>query len=279
MAVTITRTQDVDDDGSYTTGTVRNNAWKQAIYAQIDALFTGAFSIVGPLTVTAFGTHSFSAGGTGGNRIDVRNTTAGAGNYAAVFIGNDTGATQFQLQGYTTTYTPSGPDLADGFKVGSSGAGGLSLAATHASGVLRLYSGGVTARMTLLADGKVGIGTTTPQNPFVVSNAGAAGFEFAPSTGVLLAYNRSTVAYAPLLLNALSLEFSLSGVEVGRFNTGTNLLVGGTAVRATTAGTKAMQLFDGTAPVGTLANGVSLYSVAGKLWAMDAAGTATKLTP
>ncbi len=37
-APVITRTPIVDDDGSGTTGTVINNAWKQELYAQIDAL-------------------------------------------------------------------------------------------------------------------------------------------------------------------------------------------------------------------------------------------------
>lgn len=55
--------------------------------------------------------------------------------------------------------------------------------------------------------------------------------------------------------------------------------VGGSASRATTDGAKRIDLFDGTAPVGTLTNGVSLYSSGGKLFAMDAAGTATQLTP
>jgi hypothetical protein len=36
MAVTITRTADTDDDGTGTTGTIRNNAWKTTIYNQID---------------------------------------------------------------------------------------------------------------------------------------------------------------------------------------------------------------------------------------------------
>jgi len=34
----ITRTPMVDDDGSGTTGTIINNAWKQELYGQIDAL-------------------------------------------------------------------------------------------------------------------------------------------------------------------------------------------------------------------------------------------------
>ena len=58
-----------------------------------------------------------------------------------------------------------------------------------------------------------------------------------------------------------------------------NLKIGGTAARATTAGTNQLVLFDGTAPVGTLANGTSLYSTSGELRVMDAGGNATLLSP
>lgn len=37
MAVTIVRDADVDDDGTGTTGSVHNNAWKTALYNRIDA--------------------------------------------------------------------------------------------------------------------------------------------------------------------------------------------------------------------------------------------------
>jgi hypothetical protein len=60
---------------------------------------------------------------------------------------------------------------------------------------------------------------------------------------------------------------------------GGSLKIGGTAVRATTAGTNRLDIFNGTAPVGTLANGISLYSTAGELRVMDAAGNATLLSP
>jgi hypothetical protein len=47
----IPRTADVDDDGSLTTGTIRNNAWKTALYDQIDARWSEA-------TTTATGTQN-----------------------------------------------------------------------------------------------------------------------------------------------------------------------------------------------------------------------------
>jgi hypothetical protein len=40
----ITRTNMIDDDGSGTTGTIINNAWKQEFYNQIDVLAGGAWT-------------------------------------------------------------------------------------------------------------------------------------------------------------------------------------------------------------------------------------------
>lgn len=60
---------------------------------------------------------------------------------------------------------------------------------------------------------------------------------------------------------------------------GNTVKIGGTVLRATTEGTNKLDIFDGTAPVGTLANGISLYSTAGELRVMDAAGNATLLSP
>jgi lipopolysaccharide export system protein LptA len=56
-----------------------------------------------------------------------------------------------------------------------------------------------------------------------------------------------------------------------------NLLVGGTGIRASTAGTALVNLFNGTAPAGTLTSGVSLYSASGDFNFMDAAGGAYKV--
>lgn len=67
------------------------------------------------------------------------------------------------------------------------------------------------------------------------------------------------------------------------FNHSVNIGGGATssavAVRATTEGTNQAKIFNGTAPVGTLTNGVSLYSTSGELRVMDSAGNATLLSP
>jgi hypothetical protein len=51
-ASTITRTAITDDDGTGTTGTILNNAWKTELYNQIDAMFSGALTLGSTLTVT-----------------------------------------------------------------------------------------------------------------------------------------------------------------------------------------------------------------------------------
>jgi hypothetical protein len=65
-----------------------------------------------------------------------------------------------------------------------------------------------------------------------------------------------------------------AAAEVMRLDQSGNLLVGGTAARGTTVGTAHLDLFNGTAPAGTLTNGVSLYSSSGDLKFMNAAGDA-----
>jgi hypothetical protein len=160
---------------------------------------------------TAFGTQTFTAGGTGGNIVNVINSTAGTGNYGAVFVGNNAAADLARLFALSSTFTPSGPNLASGVNLESTGAGGLSLAATNAAGAVRVYAAGTT--------------------------------------------------------------------ETARFDLTSSLQIGGTAARAGTAGTKRVDIFDGTAPTSTLANGCSFYSTTGEMRVMDAAGNATLLSP
>lgn len=53
----------------------------------------------------------------------------------------------------------------------------------------------------------------------------------------------------------------------------------GSVDRATTVGTNAIHLFNGTAPAGTLANGASIYCEGGEPKAMDATGNVNNLVP
>jgi len=76
---------------------------------------------------------------------------------------------------------------------------------------------------------------------------------------------------------ANTLAFSTGGSEDARFDSVGNLLLGGTAARGTTVGAKHLDLFDGTAPAGTLTNGISLYSASGDFNFMNSAGNGFKV--
>ena len=99
---------------------------------------SGNYTIPGLLTVSGFGTHLFSAGGTGGQSLEVTNTTSGTGNFARVYVTAGTSSVLFGAlsQGFTT----SGVNVQSGAVLNAEGAGGLSLAASNASGDIRLYS-------------------------------------------------------------------------------------------------------------------------------------------
>jgi hypothetical protein len=74
-----------------------------------------------------------------------------------------------------------------------------------------------------------------------------------------------------------TIGFAEGGTEAMRISSSANLLVGGTADRGTTAGSAHIDIFNGTAPAGTLTNGISLYSSSGDFLFMDAAGGAYKV--
>jgi len=87
--------------------------------------------------------------------------------------------------------------------------------------------------------------------------------------------------------SSAAMVFSIASTERARItsgglfqvSSGGSVQVGGTAARATTAGTNRLDIFNGTAPVGTLTNGISIYSSSGEAYVMDAAGNATLFSP
>jgi hypothetical protein len=167
---------------------------------------------------------------------------------------------------------------------------------------LRLVSGGImtfsvsgSEQMRLTSTG-LGIGTSSPDSGFqLTAYADVAGAIRVRGGGT--GSNTARTASLSLLSSGNeewivrgandSLRFLQSSTERARItsggdfqtSSGGSVQVGGTAARATTAGTNRLDIFDGTAPVGTLANGVSFYSTAGEARVMDAAGNATLLSP
>lgn len=92
-----------------------------------------------------------------------------------------------------------------------------------------------------------------------------------------------TWSCAAIITNATGgsgdLRWTNTTAEQMRLTNNGNLKIGGTASRSTTEGGSQLVLFNGTAPVGTLTNGVSFYSASGEARVMDAAGNSTLLSP
>lgn len=146
-------------------GTLLNNAWVQTFMDRIDALFSGALTIGGVLTAEGFGSHTFSASGTGSNAIAVRNPTAGTANAAALHLGNDSSATRGVVRMTSTTWTYSGGAQSDQVFIRSDGTGGIRLYANNAAGNVSIFTGGAIGyeplRISQTAEVWVGYGMNT----------------------------------------------------------------------------------------------------------------------
>jgi hypothetical protein len=161
------------------------------------------------------------------------------------------------------------------------GANSLALG-TSGAGIVAFFSNN-TERARITSGGDFGIGISSPGTKLDV--AGTIRSNVAGGTPILYLHNGTTQHSIQNTSGALT--FFNDGIERARITSGGNfqtssggsVQVGGTAARATTAGTNRVDIFDGTAPVGTLANGVSFYSTAGEARVMDAAGNATLLSP
>ena len=127
---------------------------------------TGAATFSNLITVSGFGNSTFSSGGTGYNKLTIRNTTAGTGNGAQLSIGTDADPDQFYVQSFATTFTTSGMNIAGGAVVNGEGPGGLSIAATQSNiGFYTNGAGAANLRMTITSAGNVGIGVTSLVSP------------------------------------------------------------------------------------------------------------------
>jgi hypothetical protein len=94
--------------------------------------------------------------------------------------------------------------------------------------------------VTITSGQKVGVGTTSPSYPFVVSNGGAGGIEFVPDAAAglsqILAYDRSGGGYDTLRLNALDHQFNTSGTNRVTIDASGHAIIPAGVTLGTTAG-------------------------------------------
>jgi len=129
-----------------------------------------------------------------------------------------------------------------------------------------------TQAMTLDASGNLGVGTTSPNVRLeVATSSGTAG-----QVNTHIALSRGTTNYAFLATERAAASNDVSALVFGVNSAERARITSGGDFQTSSGGSVQV---GGTAPVGTLANGVSFYSTAGEARVMDAAGNATLLSP
>jgi hypothetical protein len=123
-------------------------------------------------TFNGFGTHSFSAGGTGDNRFTLVNTTSGTGNYANLQV--NAGTVGFGIYTFSQAYTTSGTNIQSATTLYQDSAGGLNIVAAHASGAIYFYSGGTALVWIMQANGPLRSGTVGNGNEYILLGQGTA---------------------------------------------------------------------------------------------------------
>jgi hypothetical protein len=136
------------------------------------------------------------------------------------------------IAGYIKVDSDANKD--SGIVIASDGDDNTYLYRAQLDDTFRIYRGGAD-RLTIIANGNVGIGTTTPQNKFVVSNSGAAGLELAATKRdgatvgtFILSYNRVVGVNIPLEIDASTIIFKIANTEKLRVSTDGNVVAAGT---------------------------------------------------
>lgn len=198
-------------------------------------MFAGAgsyatFTFGGSVAIEGTGTvMNLSGGVTGAQELAIRNTSAGTTNYAAVKLGNDGAANVGFLAHTSSSFTATGSQPQDGLSLRSVRAGGVSIAAEHASGVIKFYGGGTTERMRVGTAGSVYIGDTSNTSMTIgltINQAGNDDEAFALKSSDV-AHGTTTIAETDTYYKAGKLDGAQGGSFAYSFRAGNT---GGAAV-------------------------------------------------
>lgn len=121
---------------------------------------TGVALLASNNTFTATGTQALSASLNGSELWLVQNTNSGTGATAS-FEARNNSSNSLSLLMASSGFTPGSGVLADGARVLSNGAGGLSIMASNAAGDLRFYAGGTAIRWGINDAGDFTFGTSS----------------------------------------------------------------------------------------------------------------------
>jgi hypothetical protein len=178
--------------------------------------YNNAGALAGSANLIFDGT-TLTASGASNPIVKVKSSAGTIGNYAGILLDTNnsfSGVGQAYIRGISSASGNSNTDLA--FGVNQSGFG-----APYEAGRFD-------------ASGNLGIGTSSPQAKFVVSNVGAAGYEINPTGGIgggatVSTYNRSTSAYTSLTTYASAITWYNGSTRAMDLDASGNLLVGTTS--------------------------------------------------
>lgn len=235
------------------------------LHTELDSATTNAITY--PFRVTSTSTGTAATGfGTGveyeAENASGTNRIVGTHEFIYTDATNATEDTDFYMKLYT------GGALQNAFRIDSIGGvhsyGGQFF--SESTSLIFGLNGGTTNRLTLVTANV--FGTTDLFFQGFPGGSGYAVFEATQGLGAGI----STFGSLPII-------FAPNRTIGATFTSAQNFKIGGTATRGTTEGTNQLALFNGTAPVGTLTNGISFYADSGEARVMDAAGNSTLLSP
>jgi hypothetical protein len=158
--------------------------------------------------------------------VAARNTTSGTAAGSQILVGNDSSSDLLVLRALSSTYTSSGVNTANGSLIRGGGAGGMTLASTDGSGIIKFATGGTTERMRIDSVGRLLFGSTDT-NPAVNNNPGVAIGANADNNFYAGVIQASATGNAALFLNrgaddGTTASFRRSGTAVGSISVTTS---------------------------------------------------------
>lgn len=221
-------------------------------------------------------------------KLEVQSTAGATVLVSSSTTGGSTCAVQFK-PGFSGVYGDQKISAINAeLRISSSTVGGANAITTFyngASEAARITSGGdlLVGTTSVLNSAKLtvsqasGVARLSIQSTLVGNSDASVYLECAGTDSSEIKYLRASQALTFITSGSERARITSGGVF--QVSSGGSVQVGGTAARATTAGTNRLDIFNGTAPVGTLTNGISIYSSSGEAYVMDAAGNATLFSP